>query len=224
MSNKPEHTLPVDEGEFLEHIRTLHLPRYAELPPIDLYMDQTLTYIEDQLRPLIPADEKLITSSMVNNYVKQHVLPTPRRKRYTRDHVAYLIAICLLKRTFSMEDIQRLLETQSATHEMESAYDFFCAAMEESLRILFCGVTASDSIGTWELASTNGFSFSLDVADAGELTPERRMALSAITCAANKIYVEKCFEFDIPTVAEGGNGAGASARESGPAAESERRE
>lgn len=187
----------MDEARFLEHIRTLHLPRYDELPAIDLYMDQVLTYIEDHLRPLISPQEKLLTSSMVNNYVKQHVLPTPLRKRYTRDHIAYLIAICLFKRTFSIGDIQQLLSTQSSTHTLERAYDFFCTAMEENLRALFCGTTSSETVGDWALAKSDGFAFALSIEESDALTPERRIALAAVTCAANKIYVEKCFELGI---------------------------
>ena len=194
MAKKHEHTPPMDERAFVEHIRTLHLPRYAELPPIDLYMDQVLTYIEEQLRPLVSDGEKLLTSSMVNNYVKQHMLPTPRRKRYGREHIACLIAICLLKRTFSIGDIHRLLDVQSATHETGRAYDFFCTAVEESLRVLFCGTSHASSLGTWALNPAEGFAFSLSVAHASGLTLERRVAISAATCAANKIYVEKCFE------------------------------
>lgn len=147
MPKRLEHTPTQSEAAFLEHIRTLHLPRYAELPPIDLYMDQVLTYVEEHLRPLISPEEKLLTSSMVNNYVKQHILPTPNRKRYTRDHIAYLISICLFKRTFSMGDIQKLLETQASTHTIARAYDFFCSAMEESLRTMFCGAADADRIG-----------------------------------------------------------------------------
>ena len=47
MPRKDEHTPALGEHEFVELIRMLHLPRYAELPPIDLYMDQVLTYIEE---------------------------------------------------------------------------------------------------------------------------------------------------------------------------------
>lgn len=197
MPRKDEHTPALGEHEFVELIRMLHLPRYAELPPIDLYMDQVPTYIEEQLRPLVSADEKLLTSSMVNNYVKQHVLPTPRRKRYGREHVARLIAICLLKRTFSIGDIQRLLDAQAATHELGTAYDFFCTTVEESLRVLFCGTVTSHKLGAWAIEHEGGFAFALKVANAAELSPERRMAISAATCAANKIYVEKCFELSI---------------------------
>lgn len=174
------------------------MPHYGELPAVDLYRDQVIGQIESILEPLSAcSDGPWLTPSMVNNYVKQHVLPTPRRKRYGREHVACLIAICLLKRTFSIGDIQRLLDARAATHELETAYDFFCTTVEESLRVLFCGTVTSDKLGSWAIEHESGFAFALKVANAGELSPERRMAISAATCAANKIYVEKCFELGI---------------------------
>lgn len=182
---------------YVELIRELHLPRYHELPAIDLYMDQLLTYIDEQLRPLVTADEKLLTSSMVNNYVKQRIIPTPVKKRYGQLHLSHLIVICLMKRTFSMNDIRLLLEAQAATHSAPRAYDFFCTAVEESLRALFCADLHSKTISSWNLIKPDGFSFSLHVDDAQSLTPERRLAISAATSAANKIYVEKCFELGI---------------------------
>lgn len=181
--------------EFEAFVRTLHLPRYAELPSIELYMDQVLTYVDDQLRLLFPAGEKLLTSSMVNNYVKQRLIPTPRHKRYGREHVALLIFICLMKRAVSIADIQRLFAVQEATHSIERAYDFFCTAAEESLRALFCGMTNERSLGEWAIEDPRGFAFSLRLEPADGLSLERRMAVSAATAIANKIYLEKCLEF-----------------------------
>lgn len=191
--------------EYIEYIANLHLPRYDELPGIDLYMDQVLTYIEQNLRPLLPADEKLLTASMVNNYVKQGIVPMPKSKRYTRNHLAYLFSICVMKRTFSMHDILTMIGVQNETHDIRRAYDFFCSVVEESLRVLFCGELGSESIGTWTAEQPHGYAFSLKLADSSDLTPERRLVISAATCAANKIFVEKSFElarnagFDLST-------------------------
>lgn len=181
---------------FGDFASTLHLPRYAELPDIELYMDQVLTYIDDRLRPLFPADEKLLTSSMVNNYVKQKLIPTPSHKRYGREHVALLIFICLMKRTASMADIQRLFAVQTATHSTARAYDFFCTAAEESLRALFCETTNEHELGEWVIGNPEGFAFSLQIEHADELSLEHRIVISAATAIANKIYLEKCLELE----------------------------
>ena len=62
-------------GQQLENV---HLPRWHELPDIELYMDQVITLIEKYLSPLITLEKHtLLTSSMVNNYVKHGLIPAP---------------------------------------------------------------------------------------------------------------------------------------------------
>ena len=61
----------VSTSTYAEHLVSLHLPRYDEIPSIDLYMDQLVGFLEDTLAPLYQPGEKIITRSMVNNYVKQ---------------------------------------------------------------------------------------------------------------------------------------------------------
>lgn len=92
----------VSTSTYAEHLVSLHLPRYDEIPSIDLYMDQLVGFLEDTLAPLYQPGEKIITRSMVNNYVKQGVLASAAGKKYTRSHIAYLIVICTLKQTFSI--------------------------------------------------------------------------------------------------------------------------
>ena len=179
MTRKAKHIQALSEAEYVELIRELRLPRYTDIPVIDLYMDQLLTYIDAQLRPLVAPDEKLLTASMVNNYVKQGIIPAPKAKRYTANHVAMLTVICLMKRTFSMDDIHSLLRVSAATHGIDHAYNFFCEAVEESLRQLFCGEIAHTSLGSCDIRKPDGPAFALQVSNAADLSPERRLALSA---------------------------------------------
>ena len=100
-----------DLRPWAEQVQTYHMPRYDELPAIDLYMDQVVAILEDCLRLFLrDAQEKRITPAMINNYVKLKVLPPPVKKRYTRDHLCQLILICLLKQVLSLPEIQRLRE------------------------------------------------------------------------------------------------------------------
>ena len=57
---------------------SFHLPRYAELPNVGLYLEQTTTYINDCLLPLGCME---ITASMVSNYVKKGFVANPIKKR-----------------------------------------------------------------------------------------------------------------------------------------------
>ncbi len=45
-------------------------------------MDQLVGFLEETLAPLYQPDEKIITRSMVNNYVKQGVLAAATGKKY----------------------------------------------------------------------------------------------------------------------------------------------
>ena len=155
-----------------QELASLHLPRFHAIPHIDLYMDQLVGLLEDALTPLYGPDEKALTRSMVNNYVKQGVLPAVSSKRYTRSHVAYLVVIGTLKQTFSIGEIERLIHAQIASFDTQVAYDYFCDALEDALRALFSpnptsprGLVGGSSKGDFErdlvLASTASVAYTL---------------------------------------------------------------
>lgn len=56
-----------------------------------------------------PNEEKLLTPSMVNNYVKMKLLPAPQKKKYGRKHIALLIMICTFKQSLSMAAVEQML-------------------------------------------------------------------------------------------------------------------
>lgn len=49
------------------------LPRYADLPQMGLYLDQTVQYVNSYFRTFCGVE---LTSSMVSNYVKRVFCPT----------------------------------------------------------------------------------------------------------------------------------------------------
>lgn len=74
-------------------IANFHIPRWNEFPEIDIYLDQLVTYIENYLNPYIGSEEiPVITKTMINNYVKQNVIPAPVKKNI----VEIILHICLL--------------------------------------------------------------------------------------------------------------------------------
>ena len=115
-----------------------HMPRYDEIPDIDLYMDQLLAYIEKVLSPLLIAtNEKILTTSMVNNYVKQGVLPPTIKKRYSREHVIILMEICLAKQIYSIQEIGKLISVQHAIFDTKTSYNYICTELENALKCTF---------------------------------------------------------------------------------------
>lgn len=97
--------------EWIKQIQQYRPVDWDRLPEIYLYMDQVLTYMNKQLEPLARTeDANLLTSSMINNYVKDGVLPRPEQKKYSREHLAMLTVICMLKPVLAIPDIDMLLK------------------------------------------------------------------------------------------------------------------
>lgn len=94
----------MDDIEKLGHIRS------EDLPNIDLYMDQVTTFMEQQLASTkrYPED-KILTKTMINNYAKNNLLPSPEKKKYSKDHMLILTFIYYFKNILSISDIQTLL-------------------------------------------------------------------------------------------------------------------
>ena len=125
-----------------------HMPRYDEIPDIDLYMDQLLVYIYKVLAPLsVNEQEKALTTSMVNNYVKQGILPATVKKRYSRDHVVILIEICLAKQLYSIGEIGKLIAVQNANFDMRTSYNYICTELENVLKTTFSNEPLSKDSG-----------------------------------------------------------------------------
>lgn len=116
-------------GESFSHRR---LPRWNELPDIDLYMDQVLALIERYLGGDPGFDGKGLTASMVNNYVKLGVMPAPSRKKYNREHLAHIIMICVLKASLPISAISRINRSETASIPLETVYDSFCDLFERT--------------------------------------------------------------------------------------------
>ena len=81
-----------------------------DIPGIDLYMDQVTTFMESQLASSKRyPDDKVLTKTMINNYAKNNLLPSPEKKRYSREHLLLLIFIYYFKSILSISDIQTIL-------------------------------------------------------------------------------------------------------------------
>lgn len=127
--------LQADIYEWGESLVHFHLPRWDELPELDLYMDQVITLVDRYLTPVIRTDKHtLLTSSMVNNYVKKGMIPPPEKKRYTRRHVAFLVAITLLKQVLTIQEIKDGILFQGRVVGIRNAYNLFCEEQEKAVQ------------------------------------------------------------------------------------------
>ncbi len=80
------------------------------LPSLDLYMDQVTSLMEDALSFTRRSEhDKILTKTMINNYAKNHLLPAPQKKKYSREHLLLLVFIYYFKNILSLQDIQTIL-------------------------------------------------------------------------------------------------------------------
>jgi len=121
-----------------EDIMNYHCPRWNELPEIDLYIDQVICILENNLSIFNKdADSPLITPSMINNYVKQHILKPPVKKKYNRSHLSYLFVICVFKRLMSLSQIRASITMTRRLFSVENGYNIFCDELEKALKSAF---------------------------------------------------------------------------------------
>lgn len=97
-------------NSIMDSVSRIDYIKPEDLPNIDLYMDQVTTFMESQLASTKRyPDDKILTKTMINNYAKNNLLPSPEKKRYSKEHLLLLIFIYYFKNILSISDIQTLL-------------------------------------------------------------------------------------------------------------------
>ena len=104
-------------------------PKWSELPEIDLYLDQVLEYVNKLHSSVMLKNDKGLTSAMINNYVKNHYVDKPIKKKYSRRQLARLIVITYLKNVFSIQEISKTLTMLTKNDKSEIMYNNFVACM-----------------------------------------------------------------------------------------------
>ena len=123
-----------DLKQLMEQLRSQRPVPWDQLPDFALYMDQVLSYMDRQVIRF--GDDDALTAAMVNNYTKSGLVPRAAGKRYGREHLAYLTAICVLKRVLSAKDIDLLLrEELRDDRQVEEGYAAFCASLDNALNL-----------------------------------------------------------------------------------------
>ena len=87
---------------------------WEELPDLALYMDQIIAYMPRQLIRF--GEGESLTSAMVNNYIKDGLVPRADGKRYGPVHLGYLTA-----------------GRKAKGQDPEALYNYFCSALDRAL-------------------------------------------------------------------------------------------
>ena len=106
---------------------------WDQIPDLGLYMDQVITFITRAYEPLYgDATKRYLSAPMINNYVKNKLIPRPSGKKYSRLQIAMLIMIVALKQVCMMEDIRIMLHIESE-EEAQSLYARFCERQTQAI-------------------------------------------------------------------------------------------
>lgn len=170
-----------------ERMTSIHISRFSELPRIELYLDQLLSLVDDELSFMrLPDEGPLATGSMVNNYVKRHAVPAPVKHRYTRRHICYVTCVGLFKRALSIEQVTRLIGyVEEENLDLAHTYDELCSALE-------CALAEQFAVGPDFVAPAVEPVIDLrDATGAKVDSPLDRTIEAAVVSLAAKIYVEQ---------------------------------
>lgn len=159
-----------------EKIKRFHIPRWREFPSVDLYIDQVVSLLENSLSDYIKNDndkeDRVITKTMINNYVKHNIIKPPINKKYNKEHLAYLFVVFVLKQIYSISEIKNLIDLAINTSSPDQAYDRFCYEVEKAVKLTFARK---------------------DYLDNNKLSEEQYILRNVVKSFANKLYVQSIY-------------------------------
>lgn len=125
-------------SEIQERACQLHgvrLPAWAELP--DKIRSKALCrQVQETLHPLFPHREEILTPAMLQNYLRWGILPPVTGRRYSREHVARILAISLLKNILTINEVKEGICLQLRLCTSEEAYEIFREECIEAIHAL----------------------------------------------------------------------------------------
>lgn len=168
----------------LTSLKELKLPRYKDLPDFGIYSEQLVEIVNKALEAMFDKDNKL-TKSMVNNYVKHKIMPSPIKKRYFRNHIVYCIVITVFKNNLSIAEIDGGILHELKKSSIEESYNYFCDKIENVMRLIIDILDKQDDPDTKMTAT-------IDV----DLDKRNGLTL-AIVSVCTKVITQKLLEYEL---------------------------
>lgn len=109
----------------INELENISLPTWESLPGDGIYKEELLTYLKEVLKPLYVVDKNVITSSMINNYVKLGYIDKPTKKKYSRSSIAQLIVISIFKQIITIEDLAKGIDSEMTNFGLKEGYENF---------------------------------------------------------------------------------------------------
>ncbi len=133
------------------------LPRWVDFPTLELYMDQVTGLLDNYLsfmRHSTDTKEKIVTPSIINNYVKQGMIPPPSKKKYSKEHLAKLVILCSLKQVMPLSSLGTILDGLLKITDLETVYNSFCDDFESAVddSMIYASTNPPEALGSIETA------------------------------------------------------------------------
>lgn len=146
---------------------------FQDIPSIDLYMDQVISIFENNLKGYKRNEkDKILTKTMINNYVKDKLLMGVKNKKYSREHIILLVLIYNLKQSLAIGDIKTILtplieklEEKKESIPIKEFYDIFLNIKKEETLLL-----SEDLYKKLEIISSNIVKGNFDEEDRNYIT------------------------------------------------------
>ena len=180
-----------------KYLLRFRLPDWEEIPNIGLYMDQVVVLLMGYLDYMPPElkEEQVVTAAAINNYVRKGIMPSPEKKKYYREHIAYLVMICTLKQSLSIAMLQKLLPTGRGEEEVRPVYEAYVRRHRESAGFFVEQVRAAAA----------GILKHPDAAENAVESTEDLIASTAIVGGFARLLAEKLLLLDGCTLEPGGS-------------------
>lgn len=112
---------------------TLKEIKISDIPNIDLYMDQLISFFEEYLGSYKrDPKEKILTKTMINNYVKNCVMEKPHKRKYNRSQLESLFIVYHLKQILSLQDIKSFFQFSDPLYNKDILFEKFLAIEKKS--------------------------------------------------------------------------------------------
>ena len=171
-----------------KYLNNFRLPKWEEIPDFGLYMEQVIGILGQYLDYMPPElkEEQFITAATINNYVRTKVMPEPKKKRYYRVHIAYLIIILTLKQSLSISLIQKMIPMGLSEDQVRETYTAYAARHSMVARYFVEQVrAAAGPILQHE-----------EVSEYATDRPEELIVMSAISAGFARLFAEKLLLLD----------------------------
>ena len=103
----------------------------AEIPAIDLYVDQITSLTSDKLKEgAARFHDRVLTKTMINNYSKDGLISPIKGKKYSKEQILQMLMVYSLKNTLSIGEIKQILQgvysrPSYGTAMLEEVYERF---------------------------------------------------------------------------------------------------